>query len=39
MSGIIDFKDEAVRKAVVDAGFEILEIGSQGEWRSITARK
>ena len=39
MSGIIDFKEEAVRKAVVDAGFEILEIGSQGEWRSITARK
>lgn len=39
MSGIIDFKEEVVRKAVVDAGFEILEIGSQGEWRSITARK
>lgn len=39
VSGIIDFKEEVVRKAVADAGFEILEIGSQGEWRSITARK
>ena len=39
VSGIIDFKEEVVRKAVADAGFKILEIGSQGEWRSITARK
>lgn len=39
VSGIIDFKEEVVRKAVADAGFEILGIGSQGEWRSITARK
>lgn len=39
MSGIIDFKEETVKKAVVDAGFEILDICSQGEWRSITARK
>lgn len=39
MSGIIDFKEEAVRKAVEDAGFEVLEISSQGEWRGITARK
>ena len=39
MSGIIDFKEEAVRRAVMDAGFEVLEVCSQGEWRSITARK
>lgn len=38
-SGIIDFKEEAVKKAVCDAGFEILEVCHQGEWVSITARK
>lgn len=38
-SGIIDFKEEAVKKAVKDSGFEILEVCHQGEWVSITARK
>lgn len=38
-SGIIDFKEEAVVQAVVEAGFEILEVCHQGEWVSVTARK
>lgn len=38
-SGIIDFKEEAVKKALREAGFEIEEICRQGEWVSITARK
>lgn len=38
-SGIIDFKEEAVKKAVTEAGLEILEVCHQGEWVSITARK
>lgn len=38
-SGIIDFKEEAVKQSVADAGFEILEVCHQGEWVSITARK
>ncbi len=38
-SGIIDFKEEAVKKVVIEAGLEILEIRYQGEWLSITARK
>lgn len=38
-SGIIDFKEEAVVKAVKESGFKILEICHQGEWVSITARK
>lgn len=38
-SGIIDFKEEAVKNAVVNAGFEILEACHQGEWVSVTARK
>lgn len=37
-SGIIDFKEEAVAQAILEAGFEILEICRQGEWVSITAR-
>lgn len=37
-SGIIDFKEEAVKQAVTEAGFEILEVCRQGEWVSITAR-
>ena len=38
-SGIINFKEEAVKQAVQEAGLEILEISRQGEWVSITARK
>ncbi len=38
-SGIIDFKEEAVREAIEAAGLEILEVCHQGEWVSITARK
>ena len=38
-SGIIAEKEEAVRKAHEEAGFEILEIHHQGEWVSITSRK
>lgn len=38
-SGIIDFKEEAVKEAVQAAGLKILEVNHQGEWVSITARK
>ncbi len=38
-SGILDVKEQEVRKAVEDAGFTVLEITRQGEWVSITARK
>lgn len=38
-SGIIDFKEESVKQAVLEAGFEILEVCRQGEWVSISARK
>lgn len=38
-SGIINDKENVVRKAVEDAGLEILEVTYQGEWVSITARK
>ncbi|MBR4169337.1 MAG: 50S ribosomal protein L11 methyltransferase [Lachnospiraceae bacterium] len=38
-SGIIDDKEEAVKKAVEEAGFEILSIRHQGEWVGITAGK
>lgn len=38
-SGIINDKEEVVRKAVTDAGLTILEVTHQGEWVSITAQK
>lgn len=38
-SGIIDFKEDAVREAIEQTGMEILEITHQGEWVSITAKK
>lgn len=38
-SGIIDDKEETVRKAVEAAGLKILEVTYQGEWVSITAQK
>lgn len=36
-SGIIDFKEEAVKEAIQNAGLTILEVTRQGEWVSITA--
>lgn len=36
-SGIIDFKEEAVKDAIQNAGLTILEVTRQGEWVSITA--
>lgn len=38
-SGIIDDKEEIVRKAVESAGLKILEVTYQGEWVSVTAMK
>ena len=38
-SGIIDDKEETVRKAVETAGLKVLEVTYQGEWVSITAQK
>lgn len=38
-SGIIDFKEDEVKQALMDVGFEIVETNAQGEWRSVTAKK
>lgn len=38
-SGIIDFKENEVRKAIEDAGLTVVEINHQGEWVNITAQK
>ena len=38
-SGIIDNKEETVTEAVKAAGLTVLEVTSQGEWVSVTARK
>lgn len=38
-SGIINDKEEVVKKAVLEAGLEIVEVTYQGEWVSITARR
>ncbi len=38
-SGIINTKEEEVKKAHLDAGLEVLEIHHQGDWVSITSRK
>lgn len=38
-SGILYTKEEAVKKAVKAAGFEIVEVTRQGDWVSVTARK
>ena len=38
-SGILDIKEEAVKKAIADAGFEITEVLADGEWRAIVARR
>ncbi len=38
-SGIIDFKEQAVREAIEAAGLSVVEVNHQGEWVNITARK
>ena len=38
-SGIIDNKEETVKKAVKEAGLELLDVTYQGEWVCVTARK
>ena len=38
-SGILDVKENEVKKAVEEAGFDVAEITRQGEWVSVTARK
>ena len=38
-SGIIDDKEEVVKRAVSDAGLELLDVTCQGEWVCVTARK
>ncbi len=38
-SGILDVKENMVRKAVEAAGLTVLEVTHQGEWVSVTARK
>jgi len=38
-SGIIDFKENEVKEALEQAGFEILEVNHQGEWVNVTVRK
>jgi ribosomal protein L11 methyltransferase len=37
-SGIIDMKEEAVKRALMDNGFEIVDVSHMGEWVSIVAR-
>ena len=38
-SGILEEKEEEVKRAVEEAGMSVVEITRQGEWVSITARK
>ena len=38
-SGIIDFKEQQVKDALLQAGFTIVETNRQGEWVNITARR
>ena len=38
-SGIIEGKEVIVKEAMEKAGFKVLNINSQGEWRSVTAVK
>ena len=38
-SGIIDFKENAVKEAIEAAGLTVVEINHQVEWVNITARK
>ncbi|MBQ6438546.1 MAG: 50S ribosomal protein L11 methyltransferase [Mogibacterium sp.] len=36
-SGILDIKEDVVKKAIEDAGFDIIEVLADGEWRAIYA--
>jgi ribosomal protein L11 methyltransferase len=38
-SGILDIKEEAVKQAIKDAGFDIIEVLADGEWRAIVAKR
>ena len=38
-SGILDIKEEVVKKAIEDAGFDIIEVLADGEWRAIAASR
>ena len=38
-SGILIEKEDLVKKAMTDAGLEVLDVSEQGEWSGITARK
>jgi ribosomal protein L11 methyltransferase len=38
-SGIIDFKENAVKEAVEASGLSVVRVGHQGEWVSVTAVK
>ena len=39
MSGILEGKETAVAQALEKEGLMVTDIGSQGEWRSVTAVK
>ena len=36
-SGILDIKENTVSRAIEDAGFEIIEVLADGEWRAVCA--
>ena len=36
-SGILDIKEEIVKKAIEEAGFDIIEVLADGEWRAVSA--
>ena len=36
-SGILDIKEDIVKRAIEEAGFDIIEVLADGEWRAITA--
>ena len=38
-SGILDIREEAVSRAIRAAGFDIVKILRDGEWRAVVARK
>ena len=38
-SGILDIKEDAVKEAIEAAGFDIIEVLADGEWRAIVAVK
>ena len=38
-SGILDIKEETVKKAIEDAGFDIIDVLADGEWRAIAASR